>query len=78
MIATSNQGQSYSPTGSTAAMATLGREVKHLSRYLDKREMLLRTELEGTQKLDVKLEKNKLLEELYHQARGQLRAKRPQ
>ena len=42
-------------------MATLGRELKHFNRYLDTREMQIRTELEGTQKIDLKLEKNKLL-----------------
>ena len=48
-------------------MATLGRELKHISRYLDSREMQIRTELEGTQKLDGKLDHNRQLEELFQQ-----------
>ena len=65
---TYNQGKTsnHSPTGGSKSLALLGRELKHLSRYLDTREMQIRTELEGTQKLDVRLEQNKLLEELYH------------
>ena len=63
---------SHSPTGSTT-LATLGRELKHLSRYLDSREIQIRTELEGTSKIDVKLEQNKLLQELYLQSISQVR-----
>ena len=58
-------------------MATLGRELKHISRYLDSREMQIRTELEGTQKLDGKLDHNRQLEELFQQVMSQVRSKLP-
>ena len=58
-------------------MQAFGRELKHLNKYFDAREMQLRTDLEGTQKLDARLEHNHNLQELYHQMMLQVRSKLP-
>lgn len=66
-----------SPTSAAGGSTAFGRELKHICRYLDTREMQIRTEIESTQKIDVKLEANTTLEELYQKVTGQIRSKLP-
>lgn len=55
----------------------MSRDLKHLSRYMDSREMQLRTELESEQTIDGILGANRKIEELYHQIIGQASTKLP-
>jgi len=57
---------SSSPNSIKTGSTSFTRELKHLTRYLDAREMQIRKSLEDTNKIDDKVELNKALEELYH------------
>lgn len=58
-------------------MQVFGRELKHINKYLDGREMQIRNELENTTKLDSRLEQNKNLSDLFHQIMISVRTKLP-
>lgn len=76
-VHTTNRKKTTSPSQQSMVMQAFGRELKHLNKYFDAREMQLRTDLEGTQKLDARLEHNHNLQELYHQMMLQVRSKLP-
>ena len=73
----SQRKNNNSPTASSMTMQVFGRELKHINKYLDGREMQIRNELENTTKLDSRLEQNKNLSDLFHQIMISVRTKLP-